>query len=290
MEAPARFLPIYHIETRRLAFAPLPVPPAQASMSIWLGLAPSTGPYVYLFPEKPPAIIRWDTRSDTGTLIAYPFPGPEPAFGMLSADETTAWCPIWNGNTLARFDLGQARWTGSWRTPVAGGQPTYAGMHGRLAFLPELHTSRLLIFDTAAERWVESLPVPGHGRDYGTLGAGLVYRGMMYCAMTTLKSYIPDGGPLGIDGRPHHFVDRNLCYDSRTRRFGHLVLPGSAREYWLTYYSEVAGQHLYLTAFNARQSDGRILQEGQGDAVIFQTHPPGQPDANPVFEPTPALS
>ena len=66
--------------------------------------------------------------------------------------------------------------------------------------------------------------------------------------------------------------------------FTDLVCRGERNEYFPTCYGVVLGKHLYLTAFNAMDKQGIVRQGGLGQAAIFQTHPPGQPNADPVLE------
>jgi streptogramin lyase len=283
----SRHLPVYHPDTRRVTFAPLPAPAPEKPLFLYKGLAPEHGPYLYLFVKEPPGVIQWDPRSDTGEVFPYPYGAAGPWFGDLAADGKTLWCPLWDANALARLDVTTGKWTGHWPSPHRRAQPTGAGLIGPCYYSPDLLEPRLLIFDTVAERWGPPVAVPGQGKEFGILAGGLIYNQRVYCALNTYKGYIPPGGPLGVDGKPHHFLDRWLCYDPQAEQLAHLVCRGTEGEYWLTCYGAVSGKHLYLTAFHAMDQDGTIGQGRLGEAAVFQTHPQGHPEADPELEDVP---
>jgi len=258
-------------------------------MYIYKGHVPKSGPFFYLFRRDPPGVIRWDTRSETGQFFQFPYGAKGPWSGHLSDDGKALWCPLWDANAMARLDVSAGKWTGHWPTPFANAQPTSAGIIGDVYYAPGLLKPRILPFDTAHESWLAPVAVPGYRTDFGILGGGFTYQGRMFCAMSTYKGYIPPGGPIGVDGKPYHFLDRWLCYDPKVKRFAHLVCRGNDDEYWLTCYAVVQGGHLYMTAYNAMRRNGTISQSGRGDAAIFQTHPPGQPAQKPTWEDVPAL-
>ena len=112
-----RILPIGDKKTRRVQFAPLPAPAPGKPLYIYKGRVPREGPYLYLFPKDPPGVIRWDTRSDRGELVRFPYGDHGPWGGTLSQDGKTLWCPLWDANAMARFDLEKLEWTGHWPTP-----------------------------------------------------------------------------------------------------------------------------------------------------------------------------
>jgi hypothetical protein len=262
---------MYQVATRQLVAAPLPAP---GSVQTYTALAAPADPFVYFFPHRPHGVIEWDTRTDTGRHFAYPYAGPGPGFGKIDPASRTLWCPIWNGNAVARFDLRARRWTGFWPSPFGEQtQPTHLGFHGDRFICEDLWRPRSLAFDTGRERWEELAHVPGRVAVFGVLGGGFVYRGRYYCALASLRGYIPPQGPLRVDAKPWHFLDRRLAFDPARGRFAWLVCPGGPGEYWLSYAQVLVGKHLYLIAFNARQADGAIAQFGQGNAAIFQTHP-----------------
>ena len=288
LRQPTDFLPVYHPDSRRISFHTLPETKAGQRMYVYKGHLPKSGPYFYLFPQDPPGVIQWDTRSDSGTLFRFPYGARGPWSGYLADDEKTLWCPLWNDNGIARFDVEAGKWTGKW-TPRAAAQLSSAGMIGDVCYAPDLSSPRVLRFGTVNESWLEPIGAPGHGTYFGILGGGFSYEQRMFCAMSTYTGYIPPGGPLGIDGKPHHFLDRWLCYDPSSHQFAHLVCRQAEGEYWITCYAAVLGRHLYITAFDAMQSDGVIRQGSRGEAAIFQTHPPGKPGQQPVWEDAPAV-
>jgi hypothetical protein len=289
LRQPSNFLPVYHPHSRKITFHKLPETQSGRRMSLYKGHAPKTGPFLYLFPKDPSGVIQWDTRTDTGRLFRFPYGARGPWYGKLSGDGKTLWCPLWDANAMARFDVASGKWTGHWPSPFEKAQPTNAGMIGDFFYAPDIFKPRVLCFDTANESWLEAIKAPGYRTHFGILGGGFIYQQMMFCAMSTYKGYSPPGGPLGIDGKPHHFLDCWLCYDPLSKRFAHLVCRAADREYWLTCYAVELGQHLYITAFNAMQADGSIRQASRGDAAIFQTHPIGRSAEKPVWEDVPAV-
>ena len=288
---PSSHLAVYNADDRTLSFAPLLSDAPQRKLGIVTGTVPPPGRYLYLFVGADAAdtsrelkgLIRWDTRTATGEFISYPYAGPGPIFGVASPDGSAIWCPIWNGNALARFDTQQAKWNGFWKTPFEPEtQPTSAGILGDYFYCVDLFRPRLMPFDTKTERWAEPVAVPGHGTDFGVLGGGWIYQDKLFCSMATLKGYIPHGGPIGVDGKPWHFLDRRLCYDPRSAAFGHWQLAGSEDEYWMNSVAVQHGPHVYFVAINLAQPDGTVDQFGRGDVAVFQTHPRSEPDAAPA--------
>jgi hypothetical protein len=289
---PCSHVAIYDVNQRRLSFAPLLSGRPEGKMGIVTGNAPKTGPYLYYFIGADAAetsanhngLIRWDTRTARGKFIAYPYDGPDPIFGVESSDGASIWSPIWNGNALARFDVRSSQWNGYWKTPFEKEtQPTSAGTLGNRFYCVDLFRPRLLPFATKTKKWLPPIFVPGHGQIFGVLGGGWIYQDKIFCSMATLKGYIPHGGPIGVDGKPWHFLDRHLCYDPNTETFTHQVLKGTETEYWMNSVSVLQGQHMYFVAINLRQPDNTIDQFGRGEVAIFQTHPRGQPEREPVL-------
>ena len=289
LRQPTNFLPVYDPNSRRVTFHRLPGTKEGDRMYIYKGHISSSGPFLYLFPKDPPGVIQWDTRTDTGRLFRFPYGAEGPLSGQLTADGKTLWCSLSTSQAMARFDVAAGEWTGHWPCPLDKARPSSAGIIGDVYYAPDLDEPRVLRFDTANESWLEEVKTPGYRSYFGILGGGFIYQQQMFCAMSTYKGYYPPGGPIGIDGKPHHFLDRWLCYDPRSRRFAHLVCETGDRAYWITCYAVVMGPHLYMTAFNAMQADGSIEQAGRGEAAIFQTHPAGQPAERPVWEDVPAL-
>ena len=134
---PSSQLGVYDSEIRTLSFAPLLSDMPQRKLGIVTGNAPQSGPYLFLFvgadaedtSREPKGLIRWDTRTSQGELISYPYAGPGPIFGVESPDGRAIWCPIWNGNALARFDIQTAKWNGFWKTPLDAGRGFDANRH-----------------------------------------------------------------------------------------------------------------------------------------------------------------
>ena len=120
----------------------------------------------------------------------------------------------------------------------------------------------------------------------GFIGLGTPYRGKaLYCLSTykgTMKwdfatnTYLSTGDEnIGIDGRPHHFMNRYLVFSPEVEKFGFLEAPETpGKRYPLICYSSVQNGKLIITGYDL----GNIRGEGlapmgtkEGELCVFQS-------------------
>lgn len=219
LRQPTDRLPVYDIASRRTSFHRLPQGVGRLPVMLQNGIVSRVSPNVYLFVADPPGLIIWDSARQEGEFTRYPAEAQGPWGGVESQDGGTLWIPNPNDWALTRFDVRQRKWNGYWKSPFGkDSQPSAVGILGDVFYGPDLDEGRMLRFDTRREKWLRAVTVPGRGQVYGVLGGGAVYRGALYACLSTYRSYTPPGGPVGVDGKPYHFLDRYVCYEPRSRR------------------------------------------------------------------------
>ena len=68
--------------------------------------------------------IKWDTMTDTGKALPWPYKAPFPASGQFEAADDALWCRVWDFGGgkyvplgLARLDAGKDEFTGYYPFP-----------------------------------------------------------------------------------------------------------------------------------------------------------------------------
>jgi len=138
----------------------------------------------------------------------------------------------------------------------AGATPANAVINGVLYLSDHLH-GRLIPFRVSEQRWGAPIPIPGYGQDFGYVGGGVYYRGLLYLCHSTWT-----GGNGSIDGQPHHFTGSWSIFDPATSKFSRLDIPAKPGELLCSAYGLVVGNELYLTAVN---------RNAPKNALIFRT-------------------
>jgi hypothetical protein len=112
-------------------FSELPYPSSKPD--VWYGVGPIHGRILYLFDRGSAGVIRWDTETDSGTVIAYPYQGVLPSAGHYEAADNAIWCKLWDYSTgqyvpqgIARLDVARTSSLDSGNSRVREG----AGIHG----------------------------------------------------------------------------------------------------------------------------------------------------------------
>jgi hypothetical protein len=260
-------LAVYHPESGNFTTAQLP----SGKANVWYGTTAGRSPYLYLFDRAVSGLIKWDTRNDTYSLIPYPYQGPLPWTGVYVERENAIYCPIWNGNKIARLNLTTSRFDGEYPTPWKDAEPTGLVPLGSQLYVSDHLNGRLLVFNLTSHSWARLIPLADYGKVFGFVGGGIDYRGIAYFSLSTYKNLAGDS----IDGKPYHFLDRFLAYDPRAGRFGYLLLPHPPHEYPQTAYL-LAGKDGQLYFFGQDIYDpktGVLEREFHGKAMAYQTRP-----------------
>jgi streptogramin lyase len=245
-----------------------------ARPNVWYGAGPLDGRHLYLF-DQGSGVIEWDTQTDTGKILAYPYRTPLPGGGRYVAADNALWCFVWDytGGVykplgIARLDLGTKAFTGWYPYPAADdGLRPYTDPEATL-FLSATLKGKLMPFDFKEKRWCRFLAIPRFGELFGFQGGPFPHRGHSYYSLSTYN-----GTPVGCDGKPPHFCNAILEFDAHTGRFDFLTLDEKDSYHQLSYLLSAGGE-LYVTGTNIREPDGRLNGGRQGEVLVWQTRRP----------------
>lgn len=265
-------LMIYDRETKSFTEKAYPSP----KPNVWYGLSHPDGHHLYLFDRGSVGIIKWDTKTDTGAVIPYPYKTPMPSFGQYDPRDQAVWCGIWDYTggqyqpvAIARLDTRTDSFTGIWYFPKddAGLQPYTDPETTR--FYPWTLKGKLIPFDFKTKRWCKFIDVPEYGKRFGFIGFSTPYKDKLYFSLSTYNG----GENLGIDGQQYHFTNSILVFDPRRRKFDFLTLDVPGAYYQIAYTLNARGQ-FYATGSNILTKEGTIFRENKGDIIVWQTQPP----------------
>jgi streptogramin lyase len=249
---------------------------------VWYGVGPIDGHLLYLFDRGSTGVIRWDAKTDSGTVIPYPYPGVLPSGGHYETADHAIWCKLWDYSTgqyiphgIARLDLATDKFTGRWEFPKdpndAGEKLAPASDVKHTFYLPWSLKGKLVPFDFKTRRWCKMIDVPRFGELFGFIGLSTPFRGKHYFSISTY-----DGDDLGVDGKPYHFCNALLEFDPGTQRFQYPALKAGeannpAAPYYQVSYTMAAGDEFFATGSNIREADGALNQARPGECVFWQT-------------------
>jgi hypothetical protein len=262
---------IYDRKTKRFTEKAYPSP----KPDVWYALPHPDGRHLYLFDRGSVGIIKWDTKTDNGNVIPYPYKTLMPSFGQYGERDNAVWCGIWDYTGgqyqpigIARLDTRSETFTGIWYFPKddAGLKPFTDPESTR--FYPWTLKGKLIPFDTKTKRWCKFIVVPEFGQRFGFIGFNTPYRGKLYFSLSTYNG----NEDLGIDGQQYHFANSILTFDPRTRKFDFLTLDVPGAYYQIAYTLKAHGQ-FYATGSNILTTEGKIYRENKGDIIVWQTQP-----------------
>jgi hypothetical protein len=255
---------------------------------VWYSTEPIGGRYVYLFDRASVGrfrysefgVIKWDTQTDTGAVIPYPYQTPLPAGGNYEARDNAIWCRLWNhadGKYLpvgiARLDVKTDKFAGWWEFPKDDKNLKPFKDPATTLFFPLTLEGKVVPFDFKEKRWCQFLSVPRFGRFrysefgeyFGFMGGPWAHKGRYYFSLSTY-----DGDNIGCDGKPYHFCNGILEFDPQSRQFEILTLEAKDAYYQISYQFS-AGDEFYATGSNIREPDGTLNQARMGEVVFWQT-------------------
>ena len=246
-----------------------------AKPDVWYGSEAIEGRYLYLFDRGTVGVIKWDTHTDTGVAIPYPYKTLLPSGGRYVAADGAVWCIVWDYSRglyepvgIARLEVKSDRFTGFFPFPKDNAVPLPRGDPETTLFYPHTLKGRLVPFDWQAQRWCAALDVPEFGRRFGFIGLATIHSGRWYFSLSTYN-----GTPVGCDGLPYHFCNALLEFDPRTGRFAFPTLE-TKDSYYQVSYTLSSGSHFFATGNNIRESDGTLNASRAGEAIFWQTQKP----------------
>ena len=242
---------------------------------VWYGTGPVGGRHLYLFDRGSAGVIKWDTHTDTGKAIPYPYDTPLPSGGRYEPRDGAVWCWLWDfaGGQykpvgLARLDAASDRFTGWWKFPEDTADLRPFTEPADTFFLPHSLRGKVVPFDFKEKRWCRPLDVPGFGERFGFMGGPVGHGGRHYFSLSTY-----DGDDTGCDGKPYHFCNAILEFDPHARRFEFLTLEAEGAYYQIA-YSLSAGGEFFATGTNIREPDGTLNRDRAGEVIFWQTRKP----------------
>ncbi len=261
---------------------PLPDPES----NIWYGIRVPGDSRLYLYVRNRSKLVVWDSESERGKEIPYPeamdlwsgfyIPGDDALYSFTLEAKPCR---------LVRFDLRTQCFDAVIPAPEGGLEVTGVNPIGNHVYCADRFTGRIFPFDIAHRTWQEPLHAPGHRSIYGFIGMGTSYRGKaLYCLSTykgTMKwdfnrnTYLSTGEEnIGIDGRPHHFINKYLVFDPASQQFDFLEAPVvKGTRYPLICYSIVVGSRLIITGYDLGDVDQGVapMGERQGELCVLQS-------------------
>lgn len=243
---------------------------------VWYGVASPDKRHMYLFDRGGVGLIKWDTETDTGKPISYPFKTVVPSFGAYDSRDKAIWSGIWDYTdgkyvpiAITRLDVMTDSFTGIWYAPKDDSTLKPCMRPESTRYYAWTLKGKLMPFDMQEKRWCKFLDVPGLGAKFGFIGIGTPYQGHWYFSLST---YAGHDDP-GIDGNQYHFLNSILDLDPASGKidFQTLDIPG---KYYQIAYMLAARGNFYATGSNVELPNGKIVRENKGDIIVWQTQAP----------------
>lgn len=246
-----------------------------ANPEVWYGTELIDGRYLYLFERTTPAIIKWDTQTETGRAIPYPLDPPLLSGGRYVEADRALWCSVTDTQNfqyrqlgVVRFDLETEKFSDYLPWPKDDEALEPYSDPSSVTFIPATLQGKIIPLDFQARAWHRPLKVPNHGTRFGFIGGPTVHAGRWYFSISTYN-----GTPLGCDGKPYHFCNGLLEFDPVSRQFAFPLLD-VADGYYQVSYSYSSGKEFYATGTNIRQPDGTLDTKIAGSIVVWTTRKP----------------
>jgi hypothetical protein len=239
---------------------------------VWYGARPAGGRYLDLFDRGGAGLIRWDTATDTGAAVPWPYEAPFPSSGGFEPADGALWCRVWDfaGGKytplgLARFDPAKGEFTGYHPFPESDAGLPPCTDPGATLFLPHTLKGQLVPFDLKKKHWCRPVAVPGHGTRFGFLGGPTPHAGRLYYSLSTYN-----GTDTGCDGKPYHFLNSVLEFDPASGKFEFLTLEAKDAYYQIAYQLSAGGE-FFATGTDIREPGGTLNRDRAGEVIFWQT-------------------
>jgi hypothetical protein len=242
--------------------------------NVWYGTELIDNRLLYFFDRQSVGVIRWDTQSNAGKAMPYPYETSRPTSGIHVAADNSLWCRIPNlsqgiyvSHGVARYDLARDEFTGLYPFPTTDADlPRYDEPESTLFFNLPL-AGKLVPFDFKRKEWRRSISIPRFGELFAFVGGTSVHKGRHYFSLSTYN-----GTPTGCDGKPYHFLNVLLEFDPASGEFSFPTLEVKDKYYQISYHFSAGGE-LFATGSNIRRMDGTLYQANRGDCVVWQSKP-----------------
>jgi hypothetical protein len=279
-KSPSMF--VYNSETKQYSKYPLPDPES----NIWFGLRVVNDPRLYLYVRNRSKLLIWDCESEKGHEIPYPekmdlwsgfyIPGDNAIYSFTLDAKPCR---------LVRFDLAKQQFDIPIAAPEPGLEITGVNPIGDSVYCADRFTGRIFPFNYVKRQWGKPINVPGHKTVFGFIGMGTSYNGLaLYCISTykgsmkydfNTNTYLSKGDEnIGIDGKPHHFLNKYLVFDPQTQECGFLeAVETPGKRYPLICYSMVHQQKLFISGYDLGdvQNNPAPMGSREGELCVFHS-------------------
>jgi len=258
--------------------------------NIWYGVRVPGDPRLYLYVRNRNKLVVWDCDLEKGREIPYP-ESLDLWSGFYIKNDEALYSFTLDAKPcrLVRFDLKSQRFDAIIPGPEPGLEITGVNPVGDHVYCADRFTGRIFPFDMQKRTWGAPVHVPGFKKVFSFIGMGTSFRGLAcYCLSTykgTMKwdfnknKYLSTGDEnVGIDGKPHHFINKYLVFDPASGDSGFLEAPATeGKRYPLICYSIVCDGRLIVSGYDLGDVDRNLapMGEKEGELCIYQSvaHP-----------------
>lgn len=246
--------------------------------NIWFGVRVPGDPRIYMYVRNRSHLAIWDSDLNKGYTIPYP-DGMDLWSGFYSHVDQAIYSFTLDAKParLVRFDLKSQTYDKVISAPEPGLEVTGINPVGHVLYCADRFTGRIFPYDLDSGDWGEPQQAPGLGTKYAFVGMGCTYRDMaLFCLSTyrgnmkydfnTNKYLSTTDEDIGIDGKPHHFLNEYLVYHPGSGKFEFLKADGGPSRYPLICYSIVHNDKLIITGsdlWNAEKGYVDLTQPGE---------------------------
>lgn len=267
---------------KRKAFVRFELPDSESN--IWFGVRVPDDPRLYLYVRNRSHLVVWDSELNKGHTVPYPqdmdlwsgFYSPtDHAIYSFTLDAKPA--------RLVRFNLKTQVYDLVIPAPEPQLEITGVNPIGDTLYCADRFTGRIFPYNLTTQNWGEAQLAPGLGEKYAFIGMGCTYRDMaLYCLSTykgsmkydfNTNKYISTGDEnIGIDGKPHHFLNEYMVYHPSSGKFEFLKAEAGEGRYPLICYSIVHKDRLIITGSDLWNAEaGYVDIEKPGEMCMFHS-------------------
>jgi hypothetical protein len=271
-------LHIYDPQKDQFSTADLP----DSESNIWFGNRIENDPRLYFYVRNRGHLTVWDTEMNKGKMIPYP-DGTDLWSGHYNPVEEALYCFPLDAKPvhIFRFDLKKQRFDPGVLCPEPALEITGVNAIGDTLWCSDRFTARLFPYNWVNRVWGKPVTAPGLGTEFGFTGMGCSYKGLaLYCLSSYNGAMIYDfdtntyhakpDDDIGIDGLPHHFLNKYLAFHPESGEFAFLEAKAEEGSYPLICYSMVHEDKLIITGFNAWNAQkGYADIETEGELLVF---------------------
>ncbi len=273
---------VYDSDKKKYSKHELPDPES----NIWFGVRVPNDPRLYLYVRNRSKLLVWDCDKEKGNEISYP-DNMDLWSGFHIAGDNAIYSFTLDAKPcrLVRFDLITQRFDKPIPAPEPQLEITGVNPIGDSVYCADRFTGRIFPYNFITRQWGKPIAIPGHNSVFGFIGMGTSFDGLaLYCISTykgtmqwdfNSNKYLSQGDEnIGIDGRPHHFLNKYLVYDPRTQQSGYIEAPEiPGQRYPLICYSLVHQNRLLISGYDLGDVKNNLapMGEREGELCVFHT-------------------